>query len=303
MLEWLILAIVVPAVVVPVVLLAGFAGCDRVFGLHRLEPPPPVITVSAATGLDTIALAWTFGYDFNGFEIERTALPDETVDTIEVDSFSHADTGLTPGTIYLYRIRARKANDEYTGWSAPASAKTFSFQTTFEWKGYEEVYARDTAGWEGYCLVQRIEPIRLSKSGAKVRVTLRTSSMGGASIKRVYISRPSGDPAGDPFDSDADLTPIVTTPFVIAADTTTELPVVDYHLDEAAPLLIAVDFDAPLSAVRTTDRVLGNPVHVPPEEAQSFFGPATEAAAAPDRTGLNPTPGINLVYKIEVVAP
>jgi hypothetical protein len=31
--EWLILLLIVPAVVVPVVLLVGFAGCNQVFGL------------------------------------------------------------------------------------------------------------------------------------------------------------------------------------------------------------------------------------------------------------------------------
>jgi hypothetical protein len=33
MTEWLILLLLVPAIVVPVVLLVGFAGCDRFFGL------------------------------------------------------------------------------------------------------------------------------------------------------------------------------------------------------------------------------------------------------------------------------
>ena len=79
MLEWLILVIVVPAVVVPVVLVAGFAGCDLVYGLTgRTEPKPPIITVSEGSGLDSIALAWTFAAGFQTFEVERLRLPEET---------------------------------------------------------------------------------------------------------------------------------------------------------------------------------------------------------------------------------
>ena len=45
MTEWLILLLLVPAVVVPVVLLVGFAGCDGVFGLEHIYTPPPVPVV------------------------------------------------------------------------------------------------------------------------------------------------------------------------------------------------------------------------------------------------------------------
>jgi hypothetical protein len=37
--QWLALLLLIPAIVVPVVLLFGFAGCDLVFGLHEIEPP------------------------------------------------------------------------------------------------------------------------------------------------------------------------------------------------------------------------------------------------------------------------
>jgi hypothetical protein len=44
MMEWLILCLLVPAVLVPVVLLFGFVGCDRVFGLEDVHPTPPITT-------------------------------------------------------------------------------------------------------------------------------------------------------------------------------------------------------------------------------------------------------------------
>ena len=46
MAEWLILLLLIPAIVVPVVLLVGFAGCDRLLELWELTPTtsqPPVI--------------------------------------------------------------------------------------------------------------------------------------------------------------------------------------------------------------------------------------------------------------------
>lgn len=305
MVEWLILVILVPAVVVPVVLLVGFAGCDRVFGLHRLEPNPPIITATQAAGLSTIFLAWTFEGAAENFQIERTKLPDGTIETFDAPSFAIVDSGLQEGTLYLYRVRAVKVNGEYTDWSGPASAKTFSFQATFEWKNYEEVFSRDSAGWAGMSIVQRIEAVRLSTSGTQVRVTLRAATNSDASVKRIYMSRPDPDPSKDPYDSGTDLIPITTTPFVVAANTTLELPVVDYSLSEGAPLLIAIDFaDTPLSGIRTSDHAVGSStIHVPTEEAQTFFKPTTEAAATADRSGFSPTAGINFVYKIEVVAP
>jgi hypothetical protein len=44
--EWLILLVIIPAIVVPVVLLLGFAGCDLVF---RLDPPPEPVFEPAFT--------------------------------------------------------------------------------------------------------------------------------------------------------------------------------------------------------------------------------------------------------------
>lgn len=306
MVEWLILVILVPAVVVPVVLLVGFAGCDRVYGLERPpDPAPPIITAAQATGLSTILLGWTFEGTAENFQIERTKLPEGTIETFDAPSLAIVDSGLQEGTLYLYRLRAAKGDGEYSDWSAPASAMTFSFQTTFEWKDYEEVFSRNTPGWAGMSIVQRIEAVRLTITGTKVRVTLRAASNSDASVKRVYISRPDPDPSKDPYDSGADLTPITTTPFVVLADTTHELPVVDYTLHESLPLLIAIDFaDAPPSGIRTSDHAEGSTtIHVPPEEAQTFFKPATEAAETADRTGFGPTAGINFIYKIEVVAP
>ena len=56
MAEWLILLLLVPAVVVPVVLLVGFAGCDRVFGFETVHPPETTFDETGAFSRD--ASSW-----------------------------------------------------------------------------------------------------------------------------------------------------------------------------------------------------------------------------------------------------
>jgi hypothetical protein len=126
---------------------------------------------------------------------------------------------------------------------------------------FSESLIADDVEWEGYCLVQRIEPVRLSRSGNQVKLTLRASSVSSASIDRIYISQ--ADPAGEPFDSAADLTAVTSAPIVIPAGAEVILPAVNYRLDQTKPLLIAVDFSAaPASAIRGTGAV-------PPEQASA----------------------------------
>src|SRR5215467_2582110 len=162
---------------------------------------------------------------------------------------------------------------------------------------FSETLNADGTGWEGYCLVQRIEAVRLSRSGKRVRLTLRASSTSDAYIDRIYISRPA--PAGDPYDSAADLTQVnflVTLPpgaLVIPAGQSVTLPLgpsqdITYNLDEGQPLLIAVDFSATHpSGIKCTKAV-------PTEQACAYYKSGAEAAK-PDRSGFTKFPGIYLI--------
>ena len=166
----------------------------------------------------------------------------------------------------------------------------------------ETLNADDALNWQGYCLVQRIEAVRLSKSASQIKVTLRAVS--NAYIDRVYISR--ADPAGDPYDSAADLMAVWTTPFVIPANKAVTLPdpslippnvfslaEIHYDLDEGQPLLIAVDFSAtPPSRIRCNKAVT-------PDQACAYFKIGAEAAKA-NRASYSPYQGVYLIEKIEV---
>jgi hypothetical protein len=70
--HWFAILILIPAIVGPVALLVGFAGCDRVFGLTEITPTVPII--DSATGKDgtTITLIWHWDSTAQNFQFERT---------------------------------------------------------------------------------------------------------------------------------------------------------------------------------------------------------------------------------------
>jgi len=165
---------------------------------------------------------------------------------------------------------------------------------------FSETLIADQSVWEGYCLVQRIEAVRLSHSGKQVKLTLRASSSINASIETVRISRPAL--AGEPYASATDLTAVSLPrppsntyglpPCVVPANSSVTGSTY-YNLDEGQPLLIAVDFSAaPASGIRCTEAV-------PPEQASAYYKKGSEAMN-PDRTGFTAISGIYLIEKIEV---
>ena len=129
------------------------------------------------------------------------------------------DTGLLADTSYTYEVRAGTIDGPSGDWSAPVDATTLPFVPTFEAWPDPASTPLDSDGWEGYTLVQRIQPIRLSTSGTQVRITLRASSTSDASIDRIYISQPQPNPTNDPtihpYNSFTDLTQITTTKILI----------------------------------------------------------------------------------------
>jgi len=318
MAEWLILLLLVPAIVVPVVLLAGFAGCEFL--------PCPAAVVDSAVGQDvsTITVTWEPPSDLSNvrtFVFVRTNLSDNTTFSFFVatatptfDDTGHfrGDHGLEPATLYQYVLRIVCSNVIHT--SDPVTGTTLGFETTFDETG---AFSADSTGWEGFTLVQRIEAAALTPISrtrvAQVRITLYASSMGDASIDRIFISAPAPpsatNPNPNPYDSAPDLTavPLPNTPLVIPANTFVTLPVtlhgrgVDYVVQpQSQPLLIAVDFTAPptASAVREA-------VNVPAGRAVAYWHQgAPEAMRQMRSAGYQPGPAgaraVYLVGKVEI---
>jgi hypothetical protein len=325
MAEWLILLVLIPAIVVPVVVLAGFTGCDKVWGLIHVDDRPSVPMLESADGISgsVITLKWKFYDEALEFVFERLKVKDGTTTTFHVaptPGFVHTHddddegAGLEPETEYLYRVRAIEADGEGGEWSNDRPnvfGQTLGFETTFEWTRRERTAPRDVPRWEGYCLVQRIEATRLSKGGRWIKLTLRGSAIGSASIERIYVSPP--DPGGnDAYDSAAaDMREVTAERLTIPASSSVTVPVptvdpmapkyVRYTLDPEQALLIAIDFSAApiMSAVSATDPAnIQDPTPVDP--GSYFFKQAVEAAQ-PQRAGFTgPRAGIQLIEKIEV---
>jgi hypothetical protein len=302
--EWLILICLVPAIVVPLVLLGGFAGCSVIYNPDNIPPPAPpdapVITVARGSGVTTIELAWSNpNTSAVTFRIERTRQGDSTPQQFDAASSPFDDNmGLDEATTYVYRVRAARTSDgALSEFSTPASASTFG-------AAFAAALATDQAGLAGFCIVQRIEPARLIRGGTRVSITVRGSTGGDLQLSRITVSQPAavGDPAvsGDPYDANADLVEVASS-VVVSANVAVTLPTIDYALDRTRPLLVAFDIGVPGNV-----RYL-NPV--PSGDATMYFRPATSEAAVRDRQPPRANPGatpyavsasIYLVERIDV---
>jgi hypothetical protein len=316
MAEWLILLLVVPAIVVPVVMLVGFAGCQVLFPVddyrngQEQEFGDPIIDSAFGKSVNIITLKWKYDNPATAkFEFERTKLPDDghppptflvpVPTTFEFDDIGDDIGGLEAETSYLYRVRAKNNIDEaISTWSDKVAGTTLSFQETFNAESQpESQLTLDEGGWEGNCLVQRIEPARLMLSGTPVRLTLRASSLSDAYIDRIYISQ-SNPAATDHYQPAGDLKEVATA-IVVPNNGTTTLDPVDYALDKGWPLLIAVDFTpadpnaGPFSGIRYAPAV-------PLSEAVAFYRQGAEAAQSPRSADYTQVNRIYLIEKIEV---
>ncbi|MGE2691401.1 hypothetical protein [Mycolicibacterium pulveris] len=130
--EWLLLVLIVPAIVVPVVLLLGFAGCDEVFGLDRIDTPEPgpVIESAAGKSMSVITLTWMIDQTATEIEFERTRVnPMGPADPpyrfkVVASLLSHDDPGLDPATSYTYTAKAIFADGDASLPSAPVAGTT-----------------------------------------------------------------------------------------------------------------------------------------------------------------------------------
>jgi hypothetical protein len=303
MTEWLALIIIVPMILVPIVLLWGFAGCGS-FGAAPGPPPdpkPPAPFNLKAVALSTTQILLTWEHSSAGgvtFFVGRQRLDGTWDDGHGVPTPDTAktftDTLPTEGEFHTYRVQAAPAGatSNKSDPSTPASARAFG-------KAFE---ATLTTGRQrrDRCIIQRIEPARLSRTGKRVQITLRRSSDGDVVINRLYISQPAG--FGDPYDAGADLTPVVTAPLLLPMDPGNSpfpLPIVNYALDHTKPLLLAFD-------IGSAGNVRDDP-SAPTTDATAFVGPLQNPplheASSPNRQPLptyNAESRIYLVSRIDV---
>ena len=125
--EWFVLIFLVPLIVVPIVLLCGFAGCGIDTCATGGGPTPSLAAPSAlhakATGVDTIELAWqnNTGSPTN-FAIERgLSEGSELHEIAQIGANTFTDNkqlGLVEGNTYFYQVRVKYWRSSLRqGWS------------------------------------------------------------------------------------------------------------------------------------------------------------------------------------------
>ncbi len=102
-----------------------------VTGTSGTVPAVPAGLTAAAASSSQVNLAWSDVANETGFKIERKTGSGGTysqIGTVAASVVTYADTGLAPGTLYFYRVRATNGAGD-SGYSNEASATTTSAPT------------------------------------------------------------------------------------------------------------------------------------------------------------------------------
>jgi hypothetical protein len=284
--DWLTLLVLVPAILVPIAALIGFAACDNLWKLPHIKDAKPIIDKAEGINPITIHLEWHFAAAAEKFHFERTgpggSVGFDVTGSPKDDTGLPFDTGLPPNTTFDYQVQAVFSNGDPSGFSATATATTKPLALA-----YSRPLSQSTSFLQGSTLIQRIEAPHLSATGTHVRITVQASELSDAWIDRVYISKvntmgKAWDPVTDPTDP-ARLTAIYDSaiqngPFFVPKGETKPLPITRYPIDLSEALLIAFDFTpGPASSAASAPEI-------PKSEATVYFLQGAAEAALPIRS-------------------
>jgi hypothetical protein len=292
--DWLILIFLVPLVLIPLVFLMGFVGCKfhpaPVTGNGPAPPSNLTVTAVSSSEIDltwmdnaTNITAFRIARSENGADPTTPANPPPAPGGMPLQ---WKDTGLKPGTPYEYQVFAKVVDQESVG-SNTAPATTFS-------EAYNVPLTTDDPGLEGRTIVQRIDAGHITSAGAKVRLTLRGSTVGNLVINKVTISQPAT--AGHAWDSAADLIEVRfggASGVTIPANTEKTSDITNYTLVLGKDLLIAFDISTTDGSARRATM---------PGPTQYFKANTAEAAVQIRSANYQTFAGrVSIVEKIEVV--
>jgi hypothetical protein len=287
--EWVVLLALGAAVLIPAVLLLGFAGC-----YSPPTPDTPMILSVRGASLTSIEVDWTRAGPYTGWVVEVTR-PGDAPFELPSPETSLVVPDLETGVLYRFRVKTVATGLEDSPYSPPVDGTTLSQAFNFP---FDPPFVSDTPGAEGLCLILRIEAAQVLKSGPRVSLTLLGPSAGTTSIDRIYISQPLG--TGDLYDAAGDLTAVFdiaggSPPLVLQPGEVRTLPIVDYNLDQTQPLLVAFDISNSPPAAASTVRTLT----VQPQDAGSFTRRIVEAAVPDRTTGYSPDGRIFILTRID----
>jgi hypothetical protein len=273
----------VPAVVVPVVLLAGFAGCHLFFHAEPSVLPRPEGLVATPISVSEISLSWVIVGTPEAFEIQRAAdggSPEQigvvsTPPFVDPPNFG-TPAPLEPGITYNYQVFAINGGLKSEG-SEIARARPLAFQFDLSTPA-----STNDGGFGGDCIVQRLSASLLKNWGTVVTIRVRGSTDSDLTINGIFISRAAraGAPANpnpDAYDADTDLT-MIAAGVVVPANTSVELDLANPYTipDPPEDLLIAFD----IGSVPGQGRVRRAPL----AGAVGFTKNVSQQAALPDRS-------------------
>ncbi len=325
--EWFLLIVLVPLIVISIVLLYGFAGCTS-FGAAPDPPAPPTppITPPAGppappgnlrvtnVGETSITLAWDHASPATvEFVITRTGLDlvpnanyaaiGQGIATTFTDGVL-APGSVVPGTVYSYTVRAKSSTDP----TASPESNTVTVRT-LKWEvAYDQALTVDDGvTLAGNSLVQRIDRATYLPFGGttvrQVRLTLRGSTAGPgantlidlATISHVPLGALPGNPTPDPWDSEAVPLSLGAASLPVAGGPVMLGPT-NFALNRTKDLLIAFDIN-----VGNTNVARGRPTV---GASQAYARANTAEAATTNRSPLgyaNRPAGVYFVEKIEVL--
>src|SRR3954451_7229882 len=175
--SWFLLFLLIPLVLVPVVLLCGFAGCAEIADLgHGPGPSPaaPSNLIAKTAGASRISLSWR---DNSGgtanFVVDRTTIaPDGSSSLSQVGGklpgIFFVDTGLAEGTTFLYQVKSVDSSGQLSSdgsnYAIATTVRTTeppTWNTAFEVQLLTNVELLDNTSLANSCLVQRIDRAHL----------------------------------------------------------------------------------------------------------------------------------------------
>jgi len=128
MTDWLILLLVASAIIAPVVLLFGFAGCSFA---PAAQYTAPVIESAIGESVSIITLTWMGGNNpYPLFELVRTN-PDSSTVTLPNVTSPFNDTMLEAGTSYQYVVNGLNSDGSFGAASSLVTGITTAFEPTF----------------------------------------------------------------------------------------------------------------------------------------------------------------------------
>jgi len=301
--ELLVLIVLTPAIVVPVVLMFGFAGCS--FEGHGVAPPADPWNLRVTeTAVDSISLAWDY-LDPHPEAVTFAIVHDETEPPLATGltskAFTHA--GLAAGTAHAYQVRAVPipgVSPSHTVPVPPLVATTRKFETVFT-AAQIAPNPQNGVNSQNDTLIMRISAV--SKTGRFVRITLRGIAGQTTALSAITISRAVPATAVQPWDSQDKPLPVTFDGGNSAvsftgdgvgtkqSDTISDMMTPRDLITQGEDLLVALDVAAGSERIVRREGVPGVEAYVGDGRA--------EAASMPRTAGYNTT--IGRVFCIELI--